>query len=77
MVQLKDRGRHDVIYGLSKGLGTTRPDKSDSLFPTTRMPMGLLEYNIMVQFFNGKPGQHVREIYIVVVVPVSGTTTIL
>ena len=42
MVQLKDRGRHDVIYGLSKGLGTTRPDKSDSLFPTTRMPIGLL-----------------------------------
>ena len=72
VVQLKDRGRHDVIYGLSKGLGTTRPDKSDSLFPTTRMPMGLLEY--MVQFVNCKPGQHVREIYIVVVVPVSGTT---
>lgn len=41
--------RSNVIYLLSKALGTTRPDGSDSLLPVTRMPMGLLEY--MVNFF--------------------------
>ena len=33
------------------------PDRDDSLFPTSRMPMGLLQY--MVQFFVSESGQHV------------------
>lgn len=44
----------NVLYELAKGLGTMHPDGSDSYFPTSRMPMGLLQY--MVNFFNAKPG---------------------
>ena len=46
MEHLKSANRSNVIYELAKGLGTMRPDESDSLFPTKRMPMGLIEYNI-------------------------------
>ena len=37
-------GRTNVIYNLSKALGTMRGDGSDSLLPARRMPMGLIEY---------------------------------
>ena len=57
MKHLESTGRGNVLYELAKGLGTMRPDGSDSYFPTSRMPMGLLEY--MVNFFNAKPGQNV------------------
>ena len=46
---LKDAGILNVTYSLAKGLGISRPDGSDSLFPTSRMPMGLLQY--MIEFF--------------------------
>ena len=49
MKKLQESGRSNVLYELSLGLGTLRPDGSDSCFPTSRMPMGLLEY--MAQFF--------------------------
>lgn len=41
---LKEAGRLNVIYHLSKGLSIQRSDGSDTLFPIKRMPMGLLEY---------------------------------
>ena len=41
--------RSNVLYSLAKGIGTMRTDKRESLFPVTRMPMGLLEF--MVNFF--------------------------
>ena len=44
MLQLKRNYRNNVVYNLVKGLGTTRPDGSDSRFPTKMMPMGLVEY---------------------------------
>ncbi|XP_064396992.1 uncharacterized protein LOC135343891 isoform X1 [Halichondria panicea] len=38
-----------VSNTLAKGFGCMRADRSDSLFPTNRMPMGLLEF--MANFF--------------------------
>ena len=49
MNQLSVSGRSNVLYKLSKGIGTMRPDNSDSCFPCKRMPMGMLEY--MTDFF--------------------------
>ena len=46
---LKESGRLNVLYSLAKGLATPHSDGTGSKFPTTRMPMGLLEY--MVGFF--------------------------
>ena len=40
MKQLNATTKENVIYALCKGLGTQRPDGSDSYFPTSRMPMG-------------------------------------
>ena len=57
--RLHDAGRANVIYLLAKALGTTRPDGSDSLLPTSRMPMGLLEY--MVEFFTASSVQQVNK----------------
>lgn len=44
--QLRDCGRLNVLYLLAKCLATIRPDRSDSVIPVKRMPMGLLEYTI-------------------------------
>lgn len=55
---LRANGRSNVIYTLAKGLGTMRPDASDSLFPAKRMPMGLIEYN--VNFFTSYSINQVR-----------------
>ena len=49
MSHLQQCGRTNVLYSLAKGLGTLRPDKSDTKFPAKRMPTGLLQY--MVEFF--------------------------
>ena len=46
---LNRNGRSNVIYLLAKALGTMRSDGSDSLLPTKRMPMGLIEH--IVNFF--------------------------
>ena len=45
-VQLQTSGRSNIIFGLAEGLAIQRDDGSDSLIPTTRTPMGLLEYLI-------------------------------
>ena len=47
MVHLKNCNRSNVIYLLVKALGTMRPNQSDSLLPSKRMPMGLIEYAVM------------------------------
>ena len=57
MEKLKESKRVNVLYELSKGLGITRADGSDTTFPTKRMPIGLLQY--MVSFFNSGAGQQV------------------
>ena len=44
MNQTRSSGWSNVLYSLAKGLGTERPDGSDSCFPSRRMPMGLIEY---------------------------------
>ena len=49
MSQLSICGCSNALYKLSKGIGTMRPDNSDSCFPCKRMPMGVLEY--MADFF--------------------------
>ena len=59
MKHLEEVGKSNVLYELAKGLGTMRDDKSGSMFPVSRMPMGMLQY--MVHFFNAKPGQTVRQ----------------
>ena len=58
MERLHASGRTNVIYLLAKALGTTRPDGSDSLLPTSRMPMGLVEY--IVNFFTASSVQKVK-----------------
>lgn len=51
--KLQAAGRSNVIYGLCRGLSLCRSDDPhDTLFPISRMPMGLLEY--MVEFFNSE-----------------------
>ena len=44
MARLKENGRANVVYNLVKGVGKDRPDSSNSRFPVSRMPMGLIEY---------------------------------
>lgn len=58
MVQLKRSYRGNVVYNLAKGLGTPRPDGSDSRFPTMVMPMGLVEH--ITNFFVADTVQQVR-----------------
>ena len=57
MQRLESVGKSNIIYGLCKGLGTIRPDGSDSYFPMSRMPFGLLHY--MIEFFITDPGHEV------------------
>ena len=49
MLHLKQCDRSNILYSLAKGLGTLKPDGSDSKFPAKRMPAGLLQH--MVNFF--------------------------
>ena len=49
MLRLSEGGRTNVLYNLAKGIGTLRPDQSDSRFPIKQMPLGLVEY--IAQFF--------------------------
>ena len=44
IARLKESGRANVVYNLVKGIGKDRPDSSNSRFPVSRMPMGLIEY---------------------------------
>ena len=46
MRNLRDAGRCNVLYLLAKAVGTMREDGRDTLLPTKRMPMGLLEYMV-------------------------------
>lgn len=62
MERLHKAGRMNVIYLIVKALGTTRPDGSDSLLPTSRMPMGLVEH--IVNFFTATSVQQVRQHYL-------------
>ena len=61
MKHLSETKRMNVLYELAKGLGIMRPDWTDSLFPTSRMPMGMLQF--MVGFFNASPGRNVSTHY--------------
>ena len=55
MEHLKSCSRTNVVYAITKVLGTMREDKSDSLLPAKRMPMGLVEHVIN---FYGSPTLH-------------------
>ena len=57
---LENVGCCNVLFELAKGLGTMRLDGYDSLFPISRMPMGLLHY--MVCFFTNDPGRNVSDL---------------
>ena len=59
MEHLKSCGRSNVVYKLIRVLGSLRDDRSDSLLPARRMPMGLIEH--CVNFFNSSS---IREVYI-------------
>ena len=50
MAVLKESGMSNVLYRLARALATPCTDGTGSLFPTDRMPMGLLEY--MAGFFD-------------------------
>ena len=58
MEHLESCGRSNVVYNLAKVLGTRRNDKSDSLLPAKRMPMGLVEH--CINFFSSSS---TREVY--------------
>lgn len=60
MQKLQENGKTNVLYNLAKGLGTMRPDQSDSFFPMTRMPFGMLEY--MTAFFTSTSGSNVSSL---------------
>ena len=60
MKHLENVGHCNVLFELAKGLGTMRLDGHDSLFPTSRMPMGLLHY--MVYFFTNDSGRNVSDL---------------
>lgn len=45
MSELRLDQHTNILYNLAKGIGTLRPDSSDSRFPIKRMPMGLIEYS--------------------------------
>ena len=49
MQNIRNAGRSNVIYLLSKAVGKMRIDDSDTLLPLKRMPMGLIEY--VISFF--------------------------
>ena len=72
MNQLSISGRSNVLYKLSKAIGTMRPDNSDSCFPCKRMPMGMLEY--MADFFASTV---IQQVYSVIVVYGSLTLTLV
>ena len=57
MKRLKESGRSNVLYSLARSLATPRSNGTGSKFPTTRMPMGLLEY--IVHFFDAETLQDV------------------
>lgn len=57
MTHLKNAGRSNVLYNLSKGLGTKRSDGSDTRFPCKQVVTGLLEH--CVNFFNATYGDQV------------------
>ena len=61
MSQLKDSGRTNVVYNLSKGLGTSRQGKKESRFPSNRMPMGLVEHT--VNFFVTEANNKVTQLF--------------
>jgi len=46
MKYLQDCNHTNVIYRFAKVIGTMRDDKSDSLLPVKRMPIGLIEYSV-------------------------------
>ena len=60
---LKSSGRTNVLYNMSKCLGTMRTDNSDSLLPAKQMPMGLLEHT--VNFFSASSAEQVSASYYV------------
>ena len=61
MERLHKAGWKNVIYLMAKALGTACPDSSDSLLPTSRMPMGLVEH--IVNFFTATSLQQVGQHY--------------
>ena len=63
MKRLKESKHVNLQYELAKGLGIMRPDGSDAIFPTERIPMGLLQY--MVLFFNSGAGQQINCVHAV------------
>ena len=53
MYHLQKSGHSNILHNLACGLGSERPDDSDSLFPAKKMPMGLVEH--AVAFFISSP----------------------
>lgn len=62
MQHLKSCGRANVLYNFAKVIGTMREDKSDSLLPAKRMPMGLIEH--CVNFF---ASTHVQVFFVCII----------
>lgn len=50
MAHLHIAGRSNILYGLSKGLGSMHSDGSDTVFPCKQMVAGLVEH--CVNFFS-------------------------
>lgn len=49
MKRLQDLGKTNLIYKFSRAIAEDRPGTNDPLMPLTRMPFGLIQYNI--EFF--------------------------
>ena len=61
MLNLQSSKRSNILYSLAKGLGTQRPNDTDSLFPTKSVVTGLIEYS--VNFFCLKTVSQVKVHY--------------
>ena len=58
MQHLHSNHKRNVLAGAAQAFGVLRLDSSDSLFPTSRMPFGMLGYTIL--FFNARSKNEVR-----------------
>lgn len=58
MQHLHSNRKRNVLAGAARAFGVLRPDGSDSLLPTSRMPFGMLDYTI--SFFNARSRNEVH-----------------
>ena len=62
MKRLKEHNKNNLVYKFSMCIGSNQPGTDDPLFPLTRMPFGLVEYQI--EFFSATNIMQVCYVYV-------------